>query len=192
MARDWKWLFNLNSGSRYISLFISTAMQDFYILYIFHYLFLSSAVCNIPALFKQTQTRPKVQWCFQRTPRWLWWIWIPSRATHGTFLSLRTWGPNGQVSCHAGLWHTRQSQRWGMHWKELIFHFICGSSRADLDTKEKVLRVVTMIGKFILLLGFLYMFVCSLDILSSAFQLVGGKWQKTVLFFFFIVLLCYY
>ncbi|MCQ7855569.1 sodium-dependent phosphate transport protein 2, partial [Salmonella enterica] len=31
------------------------------------------------------------------------------------------------------------------------------------------------IGKFILLLGFLYMFVCSLDVLSSAFQLVGGK-----------------
>ncbi|XP_059184803.1 solute carrier family 34 member 2a [Centropristis striata] len=44
-----------------------------------------------------------------------------------------------------------------------------------LDTKGKVLRVVVSVGKFILLLGFLYMFICSLDILSSAFQLVGGK-----------------
>ncbi|XP_034713182.1 solute carrier family 34 member 2a [Etheostoma cragini] len=44
-----------------------------------------------------------------------------------------------------------------------------------LDTKGKVLRVLVSVGKFILLLGFLYMFICSLDILSSAFQLVGGK-----------------
>ena len=37
------------------------------------------------------------------------------------------------------------------------------------------MRVLTAILKFFLLLGLLYMFVCSLDILSSAFQLVGGK-----------------
>ncbi|XP_042169930.1 LOW QUALITY PROTEIN: sodium-dependent phosphate transport protein 2B-like [Oncorhynchus tshawytscha] len=46
---------------------------------------------------------------------------------------------------------------------------------SDLDAKGKVLRVVTSAGKGLLLLGFLYMFICSLDILSSAFQLVGGK-----------------
>lgn len=46
----------------------------------------------------------------------------------------------------------------------------------DLDTKGKVLRVVTSIFKLCLLLGFLYMFVCSLDVLSSAFQLVGGTY----------------
>lgn len=39
----------------------------------------------------------------------------------------------------------------------------------------KVLRVSISVGKLILLLGFLYMFICSLDILSSAFQLIGGK-----------------
>ncbi|KAM4603381.1 solute carrier family 34 member 2a [Polymixia lowei] len=44
-----------------------------------------------------------------------------------------------------------------------------------LDTKRKVLSVLLSLGKVILLLGFLYMFICSLDILSSAFQLVGGK-----------------
>ncbi|XP_076001372.1 sodium-dependent phosphate transport protein 2B-like isoform X2 [Genypterus blacodes] len=44
-----------------------------------------------------------------------------------------------------------------------------------LDTKGKVLRVLVSVAKGILLLGFLYMFICSLDILSSAFQLVGGK-----------------
>lgn len=51
--------------------------------------------------------------------------------------------------------------------------FVCVCS-ADLDTKGKVLRVLKSIVKFILLLGLLYVFVCSLDILSSAFQLVGG------------------
>ncbi|XP_065138618.2 solute carrier family 34 member 2b isoform X1 [Paramisgurnus dabryanus] len=50
-----------------------------------------------------------------------------------------------------------------------------GLKWSDLDTKGKVLRVLTSIVKFILLLGLLYMFVCSLDVLSSAFQLVGGK-----------------
>lgn len=44
-----------------------------------------------------------------------------------------------------------------------------------LDTRGKVVRVLLSVGKIILLLGFLYMFICSLDILSSAFQLVGGK-----------------
>uniref|UniRef100_A0A673Y3M0 Sodium-dependent phosphate transport protein 2B n=1 Tax=Salmo trutta TaxID=8032 RepID=A0A673Y3M0_SALTR len=49
------------------------------------------------------------------------------------------------------------------------------SLETELDTKGKVMRVLTAIVKFILLVGFLYMFVCSLDVLSSAFQLVGGK-----------------
>uniref|UniRef100_A0A8C9SHJ5 Sodium-dependent phosphate transport protein 2B n=1 Tax=Scleropages formosus TaxID=113540 RepID=A0A8C9SHJ5_SCLFO len=50
-----------------------------------------------------------------------------------------------------------------------------GVKWSELDTKGKVLRVLMAIGKFIVLLGLLYLFVCSLDILSSAFQLVGGK-----------------
>ncbi|XP_037386219.1 sodium-dependent phosphate transport protein 2B-like [Talpa occidentalis] len=50
-----------------------------------------------------------------------------------------------------------------------------GIKWSDRDTKGKILCVFQGIGKFILLLGFLYFFVCSLDVLSSAFQLVGGK-----------------
>uniref|UniRef100_A0A667XWD7 Sodium-dependent phosphate transport protein 2B n=1 Tax=Myripristis murdjan TaxID=586833 RepID=A0A667XWD7_9TELE len=50
-----------------------------------------------------------------------------------------------------------------------------GVKWSDLDTKGKILRVLTAILKLAMLLGFLYMFVCSLDVLSSAFQLVGGK-----------------
>nr|XP_057921419.1 sodium-dependent phosphate transport protein 2B-like isoform X1 [Doryrhamphus excisus] len=46
---------------------------------------------------------------------------------------------------------------------------------SDLDTRGKVLRVVVSVVKLVVLLGLLYMFICSLDILSSAFQLVGGK-----------------
>ncbi|KAL4635408.1 sodium-dependent phosphate transport protein 2B-like [Arapaima gigas] len=59
-------------------------------------------------------------------------------------------------------WNLPELQDTGVKWSEL-------------DTKGKVLRVVTAIGKFIILLGLLYLFVCSLDVLSSAFQLVGGK-----------------
>uniref|UniRef100_A0A3Q3KYY5 Solute carrier family 34 member 2a n=1 Tax=Mastacembelus armatus TaxID=205130 RepID=A0A3Q3KYY5_9TELE len=44
-----------------------------------------------------------------------------------------------------------------------------------LDTRGKVLKVLVSVGKLVLLLCFLYIFMCSLDILSSAFQLVGGK-----------------
>ncbi|XP_004419011.1 PREDICTED: sodium-dependent phosphate transport protein 2B [Ceratotherium simum simum] len=50
-----------------------------------------------------------------------------------------------------------------------------GIKWSERDTKGKILCVFQGIGKFILLLGFLYLFVCSLDVLSSAFQLVGGK-----------------
>ncbi|XP_008049971.2 sodium-dependent phosphate transport protein 2B [Carlito syrichta] len=50
-----------------------------------------------------------------------------------------------------------------------------GIKWSERDTKGKILCVFQGIGKLILLLGFLYLFVCSLDVLSSAFQLVGGK-----------------
>jgi len=61
-------------------------------------------------------------------------------------------------------------------------------SPADLDTKGKVLRVLKSIVKFVLLVGLLYVFVCSLDILSSAFQLVGGNGK---LFFFELYNFCF-
>ncbi|XP_067418643.1 sodium-dependent phosphate transport protein 2B [Emydura macquarii macquarii] len=50
-----------------------------------------------------------------------------------------------------------------------------GVKWSDMDNKGKMLSVLTGIAKFIILLGLLYFFVCSLDVLSSAFQLVGGK-----------------
>ncbi|XP_077572779.1 sodium-dependent phosphate transport protein 2B-like [Stigmatopora nigra] len=50
-----------------------------------------------------------------------------------------------------------------------------GVKWSDLDTKGKILRVVTGVVKLALLLALLYLFICSLDVLSSAFQLVGGK-----------------
>ncbi|XP_047444277.1 solute carrier family 34 member 2b [Mugil cephalus] len=50
-----------------------------------------------------------------------------------------------------------------------------GIKWSELDTKGKIQRVVISIVKFVLLVGLLYLFICSLDVLSSAFQLVGGK-----------------
>lgn len=46
---------------------------------------------------------------------------------------------------------------------------------ADLTTKGKIIRVCTGLLKFAALLGFLYLFICSLSFLSSAFRLLGGK-----------------
>ncbi|KAH9524477.1 hypothetical protein Btru_054682 [Bulinus truncatus] len=45
----------------------------------------------------------------------------------------------------------------------------------DLDTKAKVKRVTWLVVRFVLLVGLMYMFICSLDFLGSAFQLLGGK-----------------
>ena len=45
----------------------------------------------------------------------------------------------------------------------------------ELDGCGKVQRVALAFGKIVLLLGLLYMFICSLDFLSSAFRLLGGK-----------------
>ncbi|KAK9518894.1 hypothetical protein VZT92_021661 [Zoarces viviparus] len=50
-----------------------------------------------------------------------------------------------------------------------------GVKWSDLDTKGKIMRVLTGVLKATMLLGLLYLFICSLDVLSSAFQLVGGK-----------------
>ncbi|KAK7103201.1 sodium-dependent phosphate transport protein 2B-like [Littorina saxatilis] len=45
----------------------------------------------------------------------------------------------------------------------------------ELNTKEKWIRGIMYPVKLILVLGFLYLFICSLDFLSSAFKLLGGK-----------------
>lgn len=47
---------------------------------------------------------------------------------------------------------------------------------SELTTCEKVTRILWhYIGKVILLLGFLYIFICSIGFLGDAFQLLGGK-----------------
>uniref|UniRef100_A0A8C6WS54 Sodium-dependent phosphate transport protein 2B n=1 Tax=Neogobius melanostomus TaxID=47308 RepID=A0A8C6WS54_9GOBI len=50
-----------------------------------------------------------------------------------------------------------------------------GVKWSELDTKGKIMRVLTGLLKFVALLGLLYVFICSLSVLSSAFQLAGGK-----------------
>ncbi|CAH3124322.1 unnamed protein product [Pocillopora meandrina] len=50
-----------------------------------------------------------------------------------------------------------------------------GPKWSELDGCGKVKRVSLAVGKVILLLGLLYVFICSLDFLSSAFRLLGGK-----------------
>ncbi|KAL8564531.1 hypothetical protein ACOMHN_003289 [Nucella lapillus] len=43
----------------------------------------------------------------------------------------------------------------------------------ELNDNEKIIRVILYPVKVILVLGFLYLFICSLDFLSSAFKLLG-------------------
>ncbi|XP_046570773.1 sodium-dependent phosphate transport protein 2B-like [Haliotis rubra] len=50
-----------------------------------------------------------------------------------------------------------------------------GKQWNEMTGQEKLKRVVINILKVVLLLGLLYMFICSLDFLSSAFRLLGGK-----------------
>lgn len=52
--------------------------------------------------------------------------------------------------------------------------FIFGGP-TELDGCGKVKRVALAVFKVSLLLGLLYLFICSLDFLSSAFRLLGGK-----------------
>jgi sodium-dependent phosphate cotransporter len=53
---------------------------------------------------------------------------------------------------------------------------------ADMSTKAKVIRVLSNIGKIIGAIGLLYFFICSLDLLSSAFRLISGKTAGKVKF----------
>lgn len=46
---------------------------------------------------------------------------------------------------------------------------------SELSTAGRALRVAVGFLKVCGLLGFLYLFVCSLDILGSAFQLLGSE-----------------
>lgn len=50
-----------------------------------------------------------------------------------------------------------------------------GIKWSDLTTSGKIVRVVTGIIKIVALITLLYFFICSLDFLSSAFRLLGGK-----------------
>lgn len=50
-----------------------------------------------------------------------------------------------------------------------------GENWADLTTGKKVHRVCVVVGKLLALMLLLYIFFCSLDFLSSAFRLLGGK-----------------
>ena len=45
----------------------------------------------------------------------------------------------------------------------------------DLSSSGKVRRVAKTFSKIILLTGLMYLFICSLSFLSSAFRLLGGK-----------------
>ncbi|EDV27822.1 Sodium-dependent phosphate transport protein 2B [Trichoplax sp. H2] len=46
---------------------------------------------------------------------------------------------------------------------------------AELNGKEKLQRVGYLLLRFVVILGSLYLFICSLSLLSDAFRLLGGK-----------------
>ncbi|XP_042226482.1 sodium-dependent phosphate transport protein 2B-like [Homarus americanus] len=56
-----------------------------------------------------------------------------------------------------------------------------GVKWSEMTTTEKVQRVTMNTLKVSLVLGFLYLFICSLDFLSSSFRLIAGKTTGDVL-----------
>lgn len=65
-------------------------------------------------------------------------------------------------------------------WDKLMFNAYCFLAALDRCTRTK--SILTSLLKVPLMLGFLYLFVCSLDVLSSAFQLAGGENHDACLF----------
>lgn len=55
-------------------------------------------------------------------------------------------------------------------------------SRLDLDRNARIKFVLILIAKFIGLVTLLYVFVCSLDVMSSSFRLLGGKYHSATNF----------
>ncbi|CAF5057944.1 unnamed protein product [Rotaria sp. Silwood1] len=45
----------------------------------------------------------------------------------------------------------------------------------DMSRNDRIKSILTLILRIIGLLALLYLFVCSLDLMSSAFRLIGGK-----------------
>ncbi|XP_072023070.1 sodium-dependent phosphate transport protein 2B-like [Amphiura filiformis] len=84
--------------------------------------------------------------------------------------------PNGHVANGTANGHKEDKNPWVMEnfqtdetlWK-------------DKSTQEKILTVLWVFIRICLFLGFLYVFICSLDFLSSAFRLLGGKAAGDVL-----------
>lgn len=50
-----------------------------------------------------------------------------------------------------------------------------GTKWGDMTTCEKIQRVCINTSKVVLVFGFLYLFICSLDFLASAFRLIAGR-----------------
>ena len=58
---------------------------------------------------------------------------------------------------------------------EVIRDWLVLSLLSELDGKGKVKRVVILLVKVTTLIGLLYLFICSLSFLSTAFRLLGGR-----------------
>ncbi|XP_018414871.1 PREDICTED: sodium-dependent phosphate transport protein 2C-like isoform X2 [Nanorana parkeri] len=82
----------------------------------------------------------------------------PTDSTDTTSVDL----PHEEVNEEIDPWALPELQPSGPSWK-------------DMNNKQRTKRVVLGLVKGCLLLGLLYLFICSLDVLSSAFQLVGSK-----------------
>ena len=90
----------------------------------------------------------------------------------GLCLNCRILGQSGQVRLHR-IYDELFFGEFPALTFELNHYFTY--SPTELDGRGKVRRVALVNLKIILLLGLLYLFICSLDFLSSAFRLLGGK-----------------
>ncbi|XP_063874365.1 sodium-dependent phosphate transport protein 2B-like isoform X2 [Scylla paramamosain] len=61
--------------------------------------------------------------------------------------------------------------KWGVDLREID----TGKPWSDMTTCEKIQRVCINTTKVVMVFGFLYLFICSLDFLASAFRLIAGR-----------------
>ena len=102
-------------------------------------------------------------------------------ANNNALAAIATSVPDLDLNWDKGVW----GERWWVAVSKNIFGSTIGLMIVwsnlsvpwpiELDYKGKFLRVALAFTKIVLLLGLLYLFICSLDFLSSAFRLLGGK-----------------
>ena len=108
------------------------------------------------------------------------------RAEHTFFNANSKWHSTGLSFVFNGIGYCRKSEAHpsditkahSVTWNAVCVHLfieLFDFSIQIVGTAGKVKRILLTLAKLIVLLGMLYLFICSLSLLTSAFRMLGGK-----------------